>query len=102
MVLRVPPPVTTTPKRSDKRARTRRVKPPRSHLDRTLSRMLGAIVAMALLALVGGVAYYALGRRIWGFGDCLYMSIITISTVGFGELNRMGDVPGARAVTITL
>jgi voltage-gated potassium channel len=75
---------------------------PPTHLDTTLQRMLAAIAAMAILAVTGGVAYYLLGRGVWTFSDCIYMAIITISTVGFAELNRMGDVHGARPVTIAL
>lgn len=63
-----------------------------------------AIAAMLLLGLVliGSAGYDVLGAGRWTFGECVYMTVITLSTVGFGELSRMGDVPGARALTVML
>ncbi len=68
----------------------------------TIRRLLIAIAAFVVLVMVGAVGYFALGRGRWSFGDCVYMTIITISTVGFGELNDMRQVPGARPLTIGL
>ena len=66
-------------------------------------RRLG-IAAALLLGLVfgGGAGYFALGAGRWTFGECIYMTVITLSTVGFGELSRMSEVHGARALTIVL
>jgi voltage-gated potassium channel len=64
--------------------------------------MFWAASVMSVFALLGAVAYWALGRGRWTFGECIYMAVITISTVGFGELNDMATVPGARAVTVGL
>jgi voltage-gated potassium channel len=63
-----------------------------------------AIAAALLLSLVlaGSAGYYVLGTGRWTFGECVYMTVITLSTVGFGELARMGEVPGARALTMVL
>jgi voltage-gated potassium channel len=63
-------------------------------------RMLAALAALLLLAGVGSTGYYLLGHGRWSFGDCVYMAIITISTVGFAELSKMGEVPGARPLTV--
>lgn len=68
----------------------------------TIRRLLIAIAAFLVLVMVGAVGYFVLGRGRWGFGDCIYMTIITISTVGFGELNDMRQVPGARVLTVGL
>jgi len=51
------------------------------------------------LLLVGGAAYWLLGRGRWSYGECVYMTTITVTTVGFGELPHMIDVPGARVLT---
>jgi voltage-gated potassium channel len=64
--------------------------------------MVGSLMAMVLVAVTGATLYFVLGRGRWTFGDCVYMAVITISTVGFGELNRMSDVRGAQAVTLAL
>jgi len=70
--------------------------------DLAIRRMLTALSALASFAGVGALLYYVLGHGRWRLGECVYMAVITISTVGFGELNHMVDVPGARAVTIGL
>lgn len=75
---------------------------PLARHDLTIRRLFSALAVMASFALAGAVAYDALGRGRWTFGDCAYMAIITISTVGFGELRDMSDVRGARAVTVLL
>jgi voltage-gated potassium channel len=64
--------------------------------------MLWASLAALVFAFVGATLYRLLGGGRWSFGDCFYMAVITISTVGFGELNQMADVRGARPVTIGL
>lgn len=51
---------------------------------------------------MGAVGFFVLGGGRWSFGDCFFMTVITLSTVGFGELNQMSDVPGARVLTIFL
>ncbi|MFI5296931.1 MAG: potassium channel family protein [Polyangiales bacterium] len=61
-----------------------------------------AFSALALLVTAGSVGYFALGHGRWHLSDCVYMTVITLSTVGFGELNEMGRVPGARALTVGL
>jgi voltage-gated potassium channel len=68
----------------------------------TIRRMLGALVALIVLSAAGSSGYYVLGHGRWGVLDCMYMAVVTISTVGFAELPRMGEVPGARAVTVSI
>jgi voltage-gated potassium channel len=68
----------------------------------SIKRLAVAAALLVSLVLVGSIGYYALGAGRWTFGDCLYMTVITLSTVGFGELSRMSEVQGARALTIVL
>jgi voltage-gated potassium channel len=65
-------------------------------------RLVAAIGVFGTLVAIGTVGYFALGHGRWRVADCAYMTVITISTVGFGELGRMGDVPGARSLTVGL
>lgn len=65
------------------------------------------LAGLFLLAIVlfgtGGyylLGYFAHGRPFWELGDCFYMTIITLTTVGFGELNDLANVPGARSFTV--
>ncbi len=68
----------------------------------SIRRLAVAAAALLILVTVGATGYYVLGDGRWTFGECLYMTVITLSTVGFGELSRMSDVPGARGLTIAL
>ena len=70
--------------------------------NKSVKRLAFAAALLAGLVLVGSAGYYALGDGRWSFGECVYMTVITLSTVGFGELARMGEVPGARTLTIML
>ncbi|HEX7663323.1 MAG TPA: potassium channel family protein, partial [Polyangiaceae bacterium] len=67
-----------------------------------IRRLLIALGMLSLLVLVGSTGYFVLGHGKWTYGDCLYMTVITLSTVGFAELGSMQDVPGARGLTIAL
>ncbi|MFO0663020.1 MAG: potassium channel protein [Polyangiaceae bacterium] len=67
-----------------------------------IRRLFAAFSILLLLIASGGAGYYVLGGGRWSFSDCIFMTVITLSTVGFGELNQMGDVPGARLLTILL
>jgi voltage-gated potassium channel len=65
------------------------------------------VASVALLAIfgVGTFGYWTmgrvyLGRYAWDLGECAYMTVITITTVGFGELPHLGRVPGGRIFTV--
>lgn len=62
-----------------------------------------AALSFVVVGLIGTAGYHVLGSGQWSYGDCLYMTMITISTVGYGEvLTGMDHVPGARAWTVLL
>ena len=66
-------------------------------------RLISAAGVLAAVVLVGTTAYYSVGEGRWSWFDCFYMTIITLSTVGFAEtLEGMNEMPEARAVTISL
>jgi voltage-gated potassium channel len=73
-------------------------------MESALTRRL--VMGLALLVIVvigGGVGYYAIGRGAWSFADCIYMTVITVTTVGYGEiLPHMERVAYARGFTIAL
>lgn len=64
------------------------------------------IIAATLVGsvlVIGASGYHILGEGRWDWTSCLYMTVITLSTVGFGEtLPGMNDVEGARVWTMLL
>ena len=78
------------------------MKSPFGGTNASLRRIGYAFGALATLVLMGASAYWLLGHGRWTFYECLYMTVITITTVGFAELTNMREVPGARALTVTL
>lgn len=58
---------------------------------------------MGMSVVLGAAGYHLLGEGRWTWGDCFYMTIITLSTVGYGEtLPGMHEVPFVRAWTAGL
>ena len=66
-------------------------------------RLLSAAGVLGAVVLVGATAYFSVGEGRWSWFDCFYMTIITLSTVGFAEtLEGMNEIRGARTVTVAL
>ena len=70
----------------------------------SLSRRLAlGFVFLIVVVVGGGAGYYAIGNGLWTFGDCLYMTVITVTTVGYGEvLQNMDKIEYARGFTMLL
>jgi len=68
-----------------------------------VKRMVYGLVAIVVVVLGGGIGYYLIGDGRWPLGDCLYMTVITITTVGYDEvLHGMDHVEFARLFTVIL
>jgi voltage-gated potassium channel len=69
-------------------------------------RLLAGLLFLAVTVVGGAGGYYAIGQRAgveWTFWDCMYMTVITVTTVGFGEtLLGMDTVQYARGFTMLL
>jgi voltage-gated potassium channel len=66
-------------------------------------RLLVGFIGMLIVVFGGGIGYWLIGDGKWSFGDCLYMTVITVTTVGYGEvLEGMAHTPYARGFTTIL
>lgn len=66
-------------------------------------RIVGVGAAFLAVLFIGTGGYMWLGDGRWTWSEALYMAVITVSTVGFGEtLDAMDQVAGARAFTMVL
>jgi len=66
-------------------------------------RLLTGFVALVVVVLGGAAGYYFIGDGRWELRDCIYMTVITVTTVGYGEtLDGMAEVPYARPFTVVL
>jgi trk system potassium uptake protein TrkA/voltage-gated potassium channel len=67
-------------------------------LGSPLRNVIGGILFVLTVSALAVVAYMAQG---WSLGDALYMVVMTIYTVGYGEVRPI-ETPGLRATTIAL
>jgi voltage-gated potassium channel len=66
-------------------------------------RLVAAFAVMVFVLVAGTLGYYLLGDGRWNVFDCFYMTIITLTTVGYGEiLHGFEEVAHARAFTVGL
>jgi len=66
-------------------------------------RLITGFLALVVVVIGGSIGYYFIGDGRWPFADCVYMTVITVTTVGYGEtLEGMEHVPYARAFTVML
>ncbi|MDP3279076.1 MAG: potassium channel protein [Deltaproteobacteria bacterium] len=70
--------------------------PPR---DIRARQLLAPALALASVVCAGGVALWLLSGRRWTLSESIFFAIISATTVGYGEIDHIGEVPGARIVT---
>ena len=66
-------------------------------------RLLGAGLALLATLVVGGLGFWWIGGGRWSLGECVYMTLVSATTVGFGEtLEGMDHMAGARAWAVVV
>lgn len=70
---------------------------------RAYSRLVRASIILSSTVALGTMSYFHVGDDRWSLFECFYMTVITVSTVGFGEsLPGMDAMPEARVITLFL
>lgn len=66
-------------------------------------RQLGySLLALLLVTATGVIGFWIIGRPQHSLVDAIYMAVITLTTVGFGEIIDMSANPSARMFTVGL
>ncbi len=63
-------------------------------------RLIWCGVALAAIVVIGTIGYWMIGEREYSLVDAFYMTVITITTIGFTEIIDMAQNPGGRIFTI--
>jgi len=67
------------------------------------NRLIYAAAWLVSVVVVGAIGFHVIGRGAWPWGECVYFTVITLSTVGFGEtLPGFADTEYARGWTVGL
>jgi voltage-gated potassium channel len=57
-------------------------------------------ILLAAIIVIGTIGYWLIGGGKFALFDCLYMTVITIATIGYGEVIDIAGNIGARAFTM--
>ncbi len=63
-------------------------------------KLVGAGLALVAVILIGTIGFWFIGGKNDSIVDCLYMTIITVTTIGYGEIIDMSGNPAGRMFTI--
>jgi voltage-gated potassium channel len=70
--------------------------------QRALQRFVAPTLALATVSLIGTIGYKIIGGPQASWLDCLYMTFITIATIGYGEIIDLSHSPGGRVFTMAI
>lgn len=65
-------------------------------------RLLLSLLLLILLGLGGTLGYYIISEGEASLTDCFYMTAITVTTIGYGEIIPLDSSPGGRIFTVIL
>ncbi|MBF0327704.1 MAG: potassium channel protein [Nitrospirae bacterium] len=70
--------------------------------EQILKRFTWAGIALFLVIILGTLGYRVIGGDKYSLVDCLYMTVITISTIGYGEIVDLANNPIGRVFTMVI
>jgi voltage-gated potassium channel len=70
--------------------------------QRIYQRFAAPAVALLCVNLIGMAGYKIIGGAEVSWLDCLYMTFITVATIGYGEIIDLSHSPGGRVFTICI
>ncbi len=70
--------------------------------QRVFQRFVPPALALAMVSLIGTVGYKIIGGPQVSWLDCLYMTFITVATIGYGEIIDLSHSPGGRVFTMAI
>lgn len=73
-----------------------------SEFNRLRRRIFAAVLALTIVIVSGVVGYAIIGHGEHTLIDAIYMTVITLTTVGYGEIVDMSGNPGGRIFTMIL
>lgn len=65
-------------------------------------RLILSLLLLILLGLGGTLGYYIISEGEASLTDCFYMTAITVTTIGYGEIIPLDSSPGGRIFTVIL
>ena len=65
-----------------------------------IKRNLSLFGVLVFVLLIGTIGYSIIGEGRYSIVDCLYMTVITITTIGYGEIVDLSNKPLGRVFTI--
>ncbi|MEO8103216.1 MAG: NAD-binding protein [Betaproteobacteria bacterium] len=71
-------------------------------IARVYRRFVGPAIALVVTLVAGTIGYLVIGGAGTSVVDALYMTFITIATIGYGEIIDMSAKPGARIFTMLI
>jgi voltage-gated potassium channel len=63
-------------------------------------RLIASLLVFVFVFLAGVAGFKLLGGPEWTVMDAVYMTVITVATIGYGEVHDLRDHPGARVFAV--
>lgn len=70
--------------------------------NRLQAKLFWGVVALFAVLLIGTVGYRLIGGPEYSWFDCFYMTFITATTIGYGEIIDLSHHTGGRAFTVMI